>query len=66
MSVIHFPNQYPACRPSDCESTQADKQKVREFALHIATQLRNDPELNKQAPYLVDKVILLLMKESRG
>ncbi len=66
MSVIHFPNQYPACRPSDCESTQVDKQKVRDFALHIAAQLRNDPELNKQAPYLVDKVILLLMKESRG
>ncbi|MBS0879487.1 hypothetical protein JK231_02580 [Pantoea sp. JGM49] len=65
MSVIHFPNQYPDSRPSDCESTQADKQKVREFALNIAAQLRNDPELNKQAPYLVDKVILLLMKESR-
>ncbi|NIG17101.1 hypothetical protein F3J37_00215 [Pantoea sp. Al-1710] len=65
MSVIHFPNPYPDCRPSDCESTQTDKQKVRDFALNIAAQLHNDPELNKQAPYLVDKVILLLMKESR-
>ncbi len=65
MSVIRFPNQHPACRPSGSESTQADKQKIREFALNIAAQLRNDPELNKQAPYLVDKVILLLMKESR-
>jgi hypothetical protein len=66
VSVIHFPNQHPAHRIPDSESTESDKQKIRDFALNIAAQLRNDPELNKQAPYLVDKVILLLMKESRG
>ena len=65
MSVIHFPNQHPAHRIPDSGSTESDKQKIRDFALNIAAQLRNDPELNKQAPYLVDKVILLLMKESR-
>ncbi|AIR86298.1 hypothetical protein VH86_15085 [Pantoea sp. BL1] len=66
MSVIHFPNQHPVCRSSAAESTESDKQTLRDFALNIAAQLRDDPELNKQAPYLVDKVILLLMKESRG
>ncbi|ORM68927.1 hypothetical protein [Pantoea rwandensis] len=66
MNVIKFPNP----QQQQVEHSQLNHEikniAVRDFALKIATQLRNDDELNSRAPYLVDKVIMLLIKESRG
>lgn len=66
MNVIKFPNS----QQQEVEHSQLIYEikniAVRDFALKIATQLRNDDELNRRAPYLVDKVIMLLIKESRG
>lgn len=45
---------------------QQDSQSVRAFALSVAEKLRCDPELNSQAPLLVDKVVMMLVKESRS
>ena len=64
--MIKFPNS----QQQEVEHSQLTYEikniAVRDFALKIATQLRNDDELNRRAPYLVDKVIMLLIKESRG
>lgn len=38
---------------------------VRHFALSVAEKLRQDPELNNLSPLLVDKVVMMLVKESR-
>jgi len=49
-------------------STQPDEKgskDVREFALSLAVKILNDSELNKSAPFLVDKMVMLLIKESR-
>jgi hypothetical protein len=49
-------------------STQADEKgnkDIREFALSLAVKILNDSELNKSAPFLVDKMVMLLIKESR-
>ena len=49
-------------------STQSDEKgskDVREFALSLAVKILNDSELNKSAPFLVDKMVMLLIKESR-
>lgn len=49
-------------------STQPDEKgskDIREFALSLAVKILNDSELNKSAPFLVDKMVMLLIKESR-
>jgi len=49
-------------------STQSDEKgskAIREFALSLAVKILNDSELNKSAPFLVDKMVMLLIKESR-
>jgi hypothetical protein len=49
-------------------STQSDEKgskDIREFALSLAVKILNDSELNKSAPFLVDKMVMLLIKESR-
>lgn len=69
MSVVYFPVMpavaaaIPAHKAGVADIHQ---QAVRQFALTIAARLRDDAELNRTAPLLVDKVILLLIKESRG
>jgi len=48
-------------------STQPDEKgskDIREFALSLAVKILNDSELNKSAPFLVDKMVMLLIKES--
>jgi len=49
-------------------STQPDEKgskDIREFALSLAVKILNDSELNKSAPFLVDKMVILLIKETR-
>ena len=49
-------------------STQLDEKgskENREFALSLAVKVLNDSELNKNAPFFVDKMVMMLIKESR-
>lgn len=41
-----------------------NNEAVRHFALMIAGKLLNDPQLNQAAPFIVDKIIRMLMIES--
>lgn len=68
MNIINFPQRervvcLETTRSADIDPT--DCRIIREFALKIAMQLRSDAEINHIAPLLVDKVIVLLMQESR-
>jgi hypothetical protein len=68
MKIINFPEIKRADCSDDAmlgEMEDDHCQALRTFALNIATQLRNDAEMNRYAPQLVDKVIMLLVKESR-
>ncbi|WP_343550532.1 hypothetical protein [Pantoea sp.] len=68
MNIINFPTGKPAACLDVATSAAIDDTEcriIREFALKIAAQLHNDVEINHIAPLLVDKVIVLLMKESR-
>ncbi|WP_058973891.1 hypothetical protein [Type-D symbiont of Plautia stali] len=65
MNVIKFPASRKPIDEASLNTHETTIRDVREFALNIASQLRNDRELNNHAPYLVDKVIMLLIKESR-
>ncbi|WP_243079546.1 hypothetical protein [Pantoea sp. MQR6] len=42
-----------------------EKQAVRHFALIIAEKLLTDREFNHAAPFLVDKIVRMLVEESR-
>lgn len=43
-----------------------DKNEViRHFALSFAEMLRNDKALNQSAPLIIDKIVVMLMSESR-
>ena len=42
-----------------------DNEAVRHFALMIADKLLSDPELNHAAPFMVDKIVRMLVNESR-
>ncbi|WP_336242641.1 hypothetical protein [Enterobacter cloacae] len=42
----------------------SDNEAVRHFALMIADKLLRDPEFNHAAPFMVDKIIRLLVSES--
>ena len=42
-----------------------EKEAVRYFALTMAEKLLKDRELNQAAPFLVDKIIRMLINESR-
>ncbi|MDW8844560.1 hypothetical protein SD961_01405 [Erwinia sp. MMLR14_017] len=44
---------------------KGDNEAVRHFALMVADQLLKDRELNHAAPFLVDKVVRMLIDESR-
>lgn len=38
---------------------------IRRFALSFAERLRNDNALNQSAPLIIDKIVVMLMSESR-
>lgn len=66
MNVIAFPNRKNRDAEPGPEIDVTEHQAIRDFALNIAMHLRSDDELNRRAPFLVDKVIMLLIKESRS
>lgn len=50
---------------SSAQPDEKGSKDIREFALSLAVKILNDSELNKSAPFLVDKMVMLLIKESR-
>lgn len=50
---------------SSIQPDEKGSKNIREFALSLAVKILNDSELNKSAPFLVDKMVMLLIKESR-
>ena len=42
-----------------------ERQAVRQFALKMAEKMLQDAELNQAAPFVVDKIVRLLVSESR-
>ncbi len=72
MTIIHFPgSRQPAPKnprsihPAIPQENINQDEAVRHFALTVAAKIRNDPELNHIAPFIVDKIIMLLVQESR-
>ncbi|OQP30706.1 hypothetical protein [Pantoea latae] len=77
MTVIRFPDSKTARPPEGAEQTiqaeredylpvsRGDNQAVRHFALTLAEKLLKDQELNHVAPMLVDRVVRMLVNESR-
>lgn len=72
VTIIHFPGPrqsvpkapksiHPAIPQENINQDEA----VRHFALTVAAKIRNDPELNHIAPFIVDKIIMMLVQESR-
>lgn len=51
---------------SDDTKLASKSEAVRHFALTIAEKILNDYEINNTAPYMVDKIIRILIKESRS
>jgi uncharacterized protein YbaR (Trm112 family) len=69
----------PACMPNETGTSKSqaveepsqsviagENEAVRHFALTIAEKLLKDRELNHAAPFLVDKIVRMLVEESRG
>lgn len=81
MAVIPFPDRDKAAVPEDNSQTlpglrdahqdygrmpcTENNDAVRHFALRVAGKLLSDPELNQAMPFLVDKIVRVLMTESR-
>lgn len=77
MTIIRFPDRRDTRSPEvSNQQTQAagevyfpmnrdENEAVRHFALTMAEKLLRDKELNHAAPLLVDKVIRMLINESR-
>ncbi|MFJ5158955.1 hypothetical protein ACIP6T_07250 [Pantoea sp. NPDC088449] len=73
-------NIYPFARdrkviPSDCrgetrpniEIQPEERMRItREFALAFSKKLLEDNELNAIAPFVIDKIVVMLINESRG
>lgn len=82
MAVIPFPHRVKPAVPEDNSQTPSgildarqDSSRmpctenidaVRHFALRVAGKLLSDPELNQAVPFLVDKIVRVLMTESRN
>lgn len=82
MAVIPFPDRQKPAAPEGkvCTFsglTEANEEHsrtawaenndaVRYFALRIAGKLLSDPELNQAAPFMVDKIVRMLMTESKN
>lgn len=81
MAVIPFPDRHSPAAPvrnirelSSVIHAKEDRGRtacvenndaVRCFALSVAAKLLNDRELNQAAPLMIDKIVRLLMTESR-
>lgn len=81
MAVIPFPDRVKPAVPEDNSRTlpglrdahqdysrtpcSKNNDAVRHFALRVAGKLLSDPELNQAMPFLVDKIVRVLMTESR-
>lgn len=81
MAVIPFPGRHSPAAPvrnirelsnvihaNDGHGRTAcveNNDAVRHFALSVAAKLLSDRELNQAAPFTVDKIVRLLMTESR-
>ncbi len=61
MKIIHFPGSDRQVQNSITDDYAA----IRQFALDIATKIRSDPDLNHVSPVLIDKIVMMLVRESR-